>query len=61
VYQDDTDGSFKTRNFSFKYNDKHGFVDGETYKATQGLWEKLTKSKPDKILVCLQDTQAYKK
>ena len=30
---------------------------GKTYKATQGLWELLTKCKPDKNF---QDKQAYK-
>jgi len=49
VYQDDTYGSFKIGLSSFKYNDKHAFVDGRKYKATQGLWELLTKSKPDKM------------
>ena len=28
--------------------------------STQGLWELLAKSKPDKILVTLQDREAYK-
>jgi len=31
------------------------FVDGKKYKATQGLWELLTKSKPDKNVVTFQD------
>ena len=48
VYQD-TDDSFKIGRSGFKYNDKHTFVDGKKYKATQGLWELLT-----------QDKQAYK-
>jgi len=48
VYQDETDGSFKIGRSSFKYKDKHVFVDGKKYKATQGLWKLLTKSKPDK-------------
>jgi len=60
VYQDDTDGSFKIGRSSFKYNDKHVFVDGRKYKATQGLWELLTKPKPDKNAVIIQDRQAYK-
>ena len=34
VYQDDTDGSFTLGPSSFKYNDKHFFVDVESYKAT---------------------------
>ena len=42
VYQDDTGGSFKIGRSSFKHNDKHVFVDGRKYKATQGLWELLT-------------------
>jgi hypothetical protein len=64
VCQDETDGSFKIGRSiffnSFKYNDKHVFVDGRKYKATQGLWELLTKSKPDKNAVTLQGKQAYK-
>ena len=46
-YQVNAGGSFKTGRSSFKYNDKVVFVDGRNYKATQGLWELLTKSKPD--------------
>ena len=57
VYQNDTDGSFKIGSSSFKYNDKHVFVDGKKYKATQGLWELLTTSKPDKNAVTFQDKQ----
>ena len=38
VYQDDTNGAFRIGRSSFKYNDKHVFVDGKRYKATQGLW-----------------------
>ena len=38
VYQDDTDGSFKIGRSSFRYNDKHLLVDGNKYKAIQGLW-----------------------
>lgn len=60
VYQDDTDGSFKIGRSSFKYNNKHVFVDGRKYKATPGLWELLSQSRPDKDLVSLQDRQAYK-
>jgi len=60
VYQDDTDGSFKTGRSSLKYNDKHVFVDGTKYKATQGLWELLTNSKPDKNAASIQDRQSYK-
>ena len=36
------------------------FVDGKKYKATQGLWELLTQSKPERNLVSMQDKQAYK-
>jgi len=36
------------------------FVDGRKYKATQGLWELLTKSKPDKNAVTFQDKQTHK-
>jgi hypothetical protein len=57
VYQDNTDGSFKTGRSNFKYN---VFVDGKMYKATPGLWELLTKSRPVKNMVTLQDRQAYK-
>jgi len=60
VYQNDTDGSFKNGSSSSKYTDKHVFVDGRMYKATQGLCELLTKSKPDKNVVSFQDKQAYK-
>jgi len=60
VYQDDTSGAFKIGRSSFKYNDKHVFVDGKRYKATQGLWELLTQSRPDKNLVTHQDRRAYK-
>ena len=60
VYQDDTNGAFKIGRSSFNYNDKHVFVDGKRYKATQGLWELLTQSRPDKNLVTHHDRQAYK-
>jgi len=60
MYQDKTDGSFKIGRSSFKYNDKHVSVDGKKYKGTQGLWELLTKSKPDKNAVTFQDKQTYK-
>jgi hypothetical protein len=60
VYQNDADGSFKIGRSSFKYNDKNVFVDGKKYKATPGLWELLSSSKPDKDLVTLHDRQTYK-
>jgi hypothetical protein len=60
VYQDDTGGTFQIGRSHFKYNDKYAFVDGKKYKATPGLWELLTKSRPDKNMVILQDRQAYK-
>jgi len=60
VYQDYADGYFKIGRSRFKYNDKHVFVDDRNYKATQGLWELLTKSKPDKNAVTIQDRQGYK-
>ena len=60
VYEDDTNGLFKIGRSSFKYNNKHVFVDGNRYKATQGLWELLTQSRPDKNVVTYQDRQAYK-
>ena len=59
VYQFDTDVSFKIGRSSFKNNDRHVFVDGKRYKATHGLSELLTKSKPDKNLFTLQDGHAY--
>jgi hypothetical protein len=59
VYQDEN-GSFKIGRSTFKYNDKHVYVDGKRYKATQGLWELLTKSRPEKSTVTHQDKQAYK-
>jgi hypothetical protein len=48
VYEDDTDVSFKIGRTSFKYNDKNLFVDGKKNQATPGLWELLSRSKPDK-------------
>ena len=53
VYQDDTDGSFKKGRSSFKCNIKEVFVDGRKFNATQGLWELLTKAKPDKNAVTI--------
>ena len=41
VYQNDNYGSFNISRSGFKYNNKHVFVDGKRYKATQGLWELL--------------------
>ena len=35
-------------------------MDSKKYKATQGLWELLTKSRPEKNVVTLQDRQTYK-
>ena len=60
LYHDDTDGSFKIGRSSFKYNDKHVFVDGKKYNTTQGLWELLTQSRPDINLVIFQNRQVYK-
>jgi hypothetical protein len=60
VFQYDTNGSFKIARSSFKYNNKHVFVDGKGYKATQGLWELLTQARPDINVVTQQDRQAYK-
>ena len=48
VYQNNTDGSFKIGSCSFKYTDKHMFVDGRKYKETQGLWEILKNLNPIK-------------
>jgi hypothetical protein len=61
VYENDTDGSFKIWRSSFKYNDKHVFVGGKSYKATQDPWELLTQSRPDKNLFIHQDWQSYKR
>ena len=47
--------ALKIGSSSFKYTDKQVFVDGRKYKATQGVWELLTKSKPDKNVVTFQD------
>ena len=60
VYQNKTDGSFKIGSSTFKYTDKNMLVDDRMYNATQGLWELLTKSKPDKNAVTFQDKQTYK-
>jgi hypothetical protein len=60
LYQDDNDGSFKSGCSRFKYKNKNVFVDGRKYKATQGLWELLTISWPDKNMVTFQDKEAYK-
>jgi len=61
VYQDDTGDSFKIGRSSVTYKEKYVFVDGRKYKTTQGLWKLLTKSKPDKNVVALQDRKAYNK
>ena len=61
VYQDDKDGSFKIWRSRFTYYNKDVFVDGKNYRAPQGLWQLLAKSKPDKNLVTFPDRQAYKK
>jgi len=60
VYQDETDDSFKIFRSGFKFNNKHVFVDGRNYKATQGLWELLTEANPDRNSVSIQDKQTYK-
>ena len=60
VYQDDTDVSFKIGRSSFKYKVKHVFVDRKNYKAKPGLWELLTKCKPDRNLFSVLDKQTYK-
>jgi hypothetical protein len=60
VYQDDADGSFKIGRSKFKFSNKHAFIDGRRYTATTGVWELLTKSRPDKNTVTNQDRQAYK-
>ena len=60
VYQEETDGSFKIGRSSFKFNNRRVFVDGRKYKATQSLWELLTKASPDRNSVSMQDKQAYK-
>jgi len=45
---------------ALQYNDKNVSLDGKKYKVTQGLWELLTKSKPDKNVVTFETKQAYK-
>jgi len=60
IYQGHTNGSFKTGRSSFKYNNKYVFVDTKSYNGTQGLWELITQSRPDKNLVTHQDRHAYK-
>ena len=60
VYQEETDGSFKIGRSGFKFNNKHVFVDGRKYKATQGLCELLTEANPDRNSVTMQDRQTYK-
>ena len=60
VYEVDSDGYFRIGRSSFKYNDKHVFVDGRKYKANQGPWELLTRYKPDKNAVTMHDRPAYK-
>jgi hypothetical protein len=57
VYEDSAEGSFKIERLNFKYKNKNGFVDGIKYKTTEGLKELLTKSKPDKNVVPVQDKQ----
>ena len=52
--------ALKIGSSSFKYTDKQVFVDGRKYKATQGVWELLTKSKPDKNVVTFQDRHINK-
>jgi hypothetical protein len=60
VYQDDTDGSFKIGRSSFTFTDNSIFADGKKYIATQGLWELLTKARPDINMVTIQDKDSYK-
>jgi hypothetical protein len=60
VYLDDTYGPLKIGSSKFKYNDTHVFVVGIKYKVTSGLWELLTKLRPDNTMITLQDRQAYK-
>ena len=60
VYQDNDDGSFKIGSSKFKFTNRHVFVDSKRFKATRGLWELLTKSRPDNNAVTLQDKHAYK-
>jgi hypothetical protein len=61
VYQNDSDCSFKIGPWKFKYNYKYVCVDGRKYKATQELWELLTKAKPDKNAVTIQDRKHINK
>jgi hypothetical protein len=57
VYEYDTDGSFKIAISSFQCDNNHA-LGGRKYKATQGLWQLLTKFKADKNVVTLKDRQA---
>ena len=61
VYQDETDGSFKIGQSNFKYNNKHVLVDGKRYKATQGPWELLIQSRPNKHLVPIRTNRHINK
>jgi hypothetical protein len=60
VYQNNDDGSFKTGSSKLKFSNKHVFVDGKWFKATRGLWELLTKPRPDKNSITHRDKLAYK-
>ena len=60
VYQDETHGCFIMGRSSFKYNDKHVFVDGKKYKTTYDVWELPTQSRPEINLVFNQHKKAYK-
>jgi len=59
VYQEETDGSFKIGRSGFKFNNKHVFVDGRKYKATQGMWQLQTEANPARNSVTMQDKQTY--
>jgi hypothetical protein len=60
VYRDATNDSLKIGSCTFKYDDTHVFVDDAKYKATEGLWELLTKTNPNKSIVTPQDIEVYK-
>jgi hypothetical protein len=55
VYQDDTESYFNIGRSSFTYTDNGIFVDGKKIRATQVLWELLTKARPNLNMVTPQD------
>jgi len=61
VYPDDADSFFfKIGRSNFKYSDKHVFLDGRNYRASQELWELLTKFNLINNAVTIRGRRAYK-